>query len=449
MFSVSKRPRKLGVLLLLLAGNLGVGASPSSAGGSQGALGATAPPEVEQISSQMDRLAGEVGVADALVRANDLSPAVGASLSKLDRAASEAEEAVAQLRALSVRRPFPRQAVRIAIADGVFIKLGRVAARATDLGTQVGAATTVSDTEQLSGSIEKIRALSYSLSRTASAYLAQFQERIILDLGARSSDRQSERLPNGLAGPLNPQRLQNGNTLVALTADNQVVELNRFGAVVWQFTGVRYPTDAQRLPGGNTLIADRDEMRAIEVRPDGSIAWQYGNVLNLYGARRLASGNTLLAVQGDYSDVHPGVILEVNPAGETVWSYGGSTVALLAPSAERLANGHTLIADNSGFAAGTARVIEVDAAGAIVWSYSAGIYGVYGVHRLPNGNTLINDQGNGRIIEVNPRGETVWRFGGMDTPGGFDVLAGGGLAIAEWDENRVYDIAPPDRGAGW
>src|SRR5579862_1791798 len=56
-----------------------------------------------------------------------------------------------------------------------------------------------------------------------------------------------------------------------------------------------------------------------------------------------------------------------------------------------------------------------------MWTFAAGIYGVYAVRRLYNGHTLTNDQGNGRLIEVTPTSHLVWRHGGFDTPGGLDV----------------------------
>jgi len=75
-----------------------------------------------------------------------------------------------------------------------------------------------------------------------------------------------------------------------------------------------------------------------------------------------------------------------------------------------------------------------------MWTFAAGIYGVYGVRRLYNGHTLTNDQGNGRLIEVTPTSHLVWRHGGFDTPGGLDVLSDGGLLISDWSQNRVFEI---------
>ena len=66
-------------------------------------------------------------------------------------------------------------------------------------------------------------------------------------------------------------------------------------------------------------------------------------------AQRLDSGNTLIV------QMHTGQVVEVDPTGQkTVWT---SRVPLVNPMcAQRLANGHTLIADNNG-------VTEVDATG--------------------------------------------------------------------------------------
>jgi hypothetical protein len=230
--------------------------------------------------------------------------------------------------------------------------------------------------------------------------------------------------------------------LIAECWANQVTEVDSGGTTIWRFTNVGCPTAAERLSNGDTLIADRDGMRAIEVDASGAIVWEKGGLMNLYGVQRLDSGNTLLTIQGDYTDKNPAAIVEVSPAGDVVWSYTGDGTPILAPSAERLSSGNTLVGDNSGYFTGTARVLEVDASGKTVWTFGNGIYGIYGVKRLDNGDTLINDQTNGRLIEVTAAGDVVWRFGGMETPGGFDVLANGGLLVSDWALDRVFEIGP-------
>lgn len=242
-----------------------------------------------------------------------------------------------------------------------------------------------------------------------------------------------ENQKNGVGGPLNPKRLANGNVLVSLSTDNLVAEIAPGGALVWSHP-LAYPTEAERLVNGNTLIASRDDGRVVEINESGTILWEYPGEA-IYGVDRLLNGNTLLAIQGD-----PAQLLEISPAREVVWTYGAGNPDLLAPSARRLANGNTLVADNSGYFLGAARVFEITPDGTVVWEYTEGIYGVYGVDRLENGNTLINDQGNGRLIEITPDGQRVWSHGALTLPGGFQVLPEGRLLIAVFGENRYFEI---------
>jgi hypothetical protein len=82
--------------------------------------------------------------------------------------------------------------------------------------------------------------------------------------------------------------------------------------------------------------------------------------------------------------------------------------------AEFLDNGHLLVFDNHGWSKGC-RVLEYDpVTQAIPWSYSdadaspffASFRGMK--QRLPNGNTLIVDPDNRRLLEVTPGKELVW-----------------------------------------
>jgi len=97
-------------------------------------------------------------------------------------------------------------------------------------------------------------------------------------------------------------------------------------------------------------------------------------------------------------------VIEVGPAGEIVWSYGGGGELDWPRDADRLANGNTLITDSRH-----GRVIEIDPAGAIVWSFE-GLALPYEADRLPDGNTLIADNSHRRVIEVTPAGEISFAF---------------------------------------
>jgi hypothetical protein len=59
------------------------------------------------------------------------------------------------------------------------------------------------------------------------------------------------------------------------------------------------------------------------------------------------------------------------------------------------------------------RVVEYQRVGEdwkLTWSYAEGLNWPRGVQRLPNGNTMIADTGNDRIIEVTPNGSVVWEY---------------------------------------
>jgi len=69
---------------------------------------------------------------------------------------------------------------------------------------------------------------------------------------------------------------------------------------------------------------------------------------------------------------------------------------------ERLPNGNTLIADAGDEAGFGSEIIEVDCVGNIVWNYNEGLKFAHSGRRLRNGNTLITDTTNNRLIEVTP-----------------------------------------------
>ncbi len=416
------------------AGAAGHNTQPDAGGGPDGggSTGADGLPAVDttDLAAQMIALRAQVSVVDGLI-GDATSPDAGESSSPedLDTATARAASDLDRLVGLAAESPTPSDEIRAAVVDGLAIDLRLVQGAADALASAVTMNEPRQDNDQLDEDLSDVSALAFALKRQSDAFVAPFQEPVVHDFGT-------------WFGPLNPRRLPNGDTLIAECWGNRVVELDPVGTVIWQFTGVGCPTAAERLANGNTLIADRDGMRAVEIDAGGTVVWEKGGLTNLYGVQRLGNGNTLLVIQGDYTGQNPALVREVTGAGDVVWEYSGDGTPLLAPSAERLSNGDTLIGDNSGYFTGTARVLEVDPSGTTVWTFTKGIYGIYGVKRLDNGDTLINDQANGRLIEVTPAGDTVWRYGGMETPGGFDVLTGGGLLISDWALDRVFEIGP-------
>ena len=70
-------------------------------------------------------------------------------------------------------------------------------------------------------------------------------------------------------------------------------------------------------------------------------------------------------------------------------------------SVERLTNGNTLVANRRNN-----KVVEVDREGQMVWFYDAAP-SLYRAQRLPDGNTLIVSSGG--AVEVDAGGEVVWQ----------------------------------------
>jgi len=188
------------------------------------------------------------------------------------------------------------------------------------------------------------------------------------------------------------EKLRNGNVLVCSSGRSgkgKVWEISRKGKIVWEYSA--FGMDARQLPNGNVLIADFLGSRVIEVTRGGRIVWEKKLGGRARGAERLANGNTLTACQTGTA--------EFSPDGRCVWEYPG-----LSYSAQRLANGNTLICLYQ-----THRIIEVTADKKIIWEFSERL--PCDAHRLPNGNTLIANFT--RAIEVTPAKKIIWEHGGL------------------------------------
>lgn len=223
---------------------------------------------------------------------------------------------------------------------------------------------------------------------------------------------------------------------------------------------------AERLAGGLTVIAGTGipagadpllpngcaDNRVIVVNESGAIVWQYGQAgvagagpdqLNVpVAAVQLPNGDFLITDQGNNR------VIEVNAAQQVVWSYGPAHGhgALNSPnSAELLPNGHILIADE-----GNNRAIEITRSGHIVWEYDRGINAMAFASRLPDGNTLLTDSGDARILEVTAKKQIVFQYLTNETLGSNSTplptnavrLANGDTMIADQFNDRVLLIDP-------
>ena len=253
-------------------------------------------------------------------------------------------------------------------------------------------------------------------------------------------------------------------------ADNRVLLVDRHGNIVWQYgtwgvTGsdpgqLNVPVQATWLPNRHVLITDQSNERIIEVDvATSAIVWQYGTTGFMgNGDNQLNNPNCALLLQNGHiliCDENNNRAIEVIrkfPAGGTiVWQYGSGDPNINDPVsgvafASRLGNGHTLITDSNHN-----RIVEIDQHKHVVWEYftctGAGCNLARGSGPLPtravrlaSGHTLISDQYNHRVIEVDHGKKIVRTFGQLGSLGyNPNTVADGGLN-SPYDAKRIGDF---------
>jgi outer membrane protein assembly factor BamB len=259
-------------------------------------------------------------------------------------------------------------------------------------------------------------------------------------------------------------------------ADNRVLLVDRDGNIVWQYgqfgvTGsdsdqLNVPVQATWLPNRHVLITDQSNERIIEVDVETkATVWQYGttgisgngdNQLNNPNcALLLKNGHILICDENNNRAIE--VIRKLPLGGTIVWQYGSGDPNVNDPVsgvafASRLKNGDTLITDSNHN-----RIVEIDQHQNVVWEYftcsGADCNLARGTGPLPtravrlrSGHTLISDQYNHRVIEVNRGKQIVRTFGQLGSMGyNADSVAGGGLN-SPYDAKRIGDftgLTPP------
>ena len=212
----------------------------------------------------------------------------------------------------------------------------------------------------------------------------------------------------------------------------KVAIVDATGKVQWEYANKAQTHDLQLLPNGNVLLP-LPKNTVGEVDKDGKIVWQFEckpkegskDRVEIHAFQRLEDGLTMIAESGNRR------IIEVDKDGKIVREV---PLTVEKPSSHRdtrmvrkLANGNYLVCHE-----GDGKIREYEASGKVVWTYvmelggrprspGHGVEGhgneVFGAVRLPNGNTLIAGGNNNRVLEVNPKGEIVWKIDQSELPG--------------------------------
>lgn len=224
--------------------------------------------------------------------------------------------------------------------------------------------------------------------------------------------------------------------LVTDGAGRRVVEVDpSIPQEVWEFQGalgtpqyLGHPVDAASYLENEgeeavrkILITDQGRHRVIKViQQNKAIQWQYGNEIEGKGKNQLSnpadaipipdSGRVFICDKGNNR-----VILVQQSDTSVVWFYDELNTPV--DIEYKASTSEVLITDQSNH-----RVIIVNKnTKAITWQFGTNNYLPDSLNRglnlpidadfLPNGNILICDKGNNRIIEVNSAKQVVWEFG--------------------------------------
>ena len=207
--------------------------------------------------------------------------------------------------------------------------------------------------------------------------------------------------------------------------------------------------DANLLPSGEILMTDMDNERIFTVAPNGSVTWQWNGSerydappdptqtdwLHINDVDRISPDRYMVSVRNANQLIvverGEGVVDVINEdtedsddanckANNGLADYSndsGGDVLCGDPDTidhqhnpQYLGSNATLVADSEND-----RVVELhrqNGSWEIVWGADSangvGFDWPRDADRLPNGNTLITDTRNNRIVEVAPNGETVW-----------------------------------------
>jgi hypothetical protein len=246
---------------------------------------------------------------------------------------------------------------------------------------------------------------------------------------------------SGRAGARDGFVLESGNVLIAW--GDEVKELTRKHEVVFHYKKSAENGElgtCARLANGNTLITELGvKPRLLEVDAEGAIVVEVplkpetdNAHMQTRMARKLANGNYLAPHLLAFK------VKEYSPTGEVLNVFktdleelGGRAAENWPFTAIRLSNGNTLVNLTHGN-----KTVELNPKGEVVWKVSNEDYeddpfaDPCGAQRLPNGNTVIASYAAGgdkvKLFEVTRAKEIVWRYMGSHRVHHFQVLTTNG-----------------------
>ena len=176
--------------------------------------------------------------------------------------------------------------------------------------------------------------------------------------------------------------------------------------------------------------------RLVELDAKGKVTWEHKFPSIAVIFHGLPNGNVIYAYGGK-----PTGVREIDRDQKVVWDYESKCPQVLGCS--RLPNGNTLLAEQ-----GPCRAVEVDKDGKLVkatplTTTEKGYHlQVRNVHKLTNGNILAAHEGEGAVREVDADGKVVWEYAKVENAGEALRLANGNTLISCGTQKRIIEVTP-------
>jgi len=195
-----------------------------------------------------------------------------------------------------------------------------------------------------------------------------------------------------------------GYTLVVLLEKGSVVELDAHNQPRLQIDGLKFPLDAQMLPGDRVLVAENKGDRVTERNRKGEVVWEK-KVPSPLVAQRLRNGHTFMALQLIPQNPQGPQLLEVDREGKELFSYTFPRGEMVMKAA-KLPNGDIACVTS------LRRFVRLDAWGKELQTFPQVLVSTIGgrIDVLPDGNLLVPEKDNDRIVEYDASGNVTWQI---------------------------------------
>ncbi len=208
----------------------------------------------------------------------------------------------------------------------------------------------------------------------------------------------------------------------------EVIELDKDRKVRWKFDVDTYPVDAVVVGPDRVLVAEYQAGRVTERNFKGEIKWEKAVNGNPIGVQRLSNGNTFVVMQNR--------LLEIDRKGEPA-GFDHQRPQHDIMRARKVRNGDVVFVTNLGVLTRmepkSLKVVNTFNVGQVQV-----LFGNFDI--LPNGNILMPEFQNNRVVEYNTTGQLVGPALSVQWPNSAVRLPNGHTLVASQNAHRVTEF---------